>query len=97
LYQLFTLFILTNLYFTQALIKRGWIEVAVGRSGSHRVHSSLSHAAAIRHAREYHGGGGLGSVPKHPGYLSSSSSSNNSSGVNGTSSTSGRSSSRFNE
>ena len=41
---------------SQALLKRGWIEVAVGRSGSHRVHSSLSHAAAIRHAKEHHGG-----------------------------------------
>ena len=40
----------------QALLKRGWIEVAVGRSGSHRVHSSLSHAAAIKHAKEHHGG-----------------------------------------
>ena len=43
-------------FYSQALLKRGWIEVAVGRSGSHRVHSSLSHAAAIRHAKDHHGG-----------------------------------------
>ena len=73
-------------------MKRGWIEVAVGRSGSHRVHSSLSHAAAIRHAKEHHGG----QEPRHraSGYGTSHESNSHSNCTSGVGQ-GGRTSSRF--